>query len=87
MDFITSLPDIDGYNGIFTCVDRLTKLVRVCPCQVGEGQLTAVETANLFFQLVVRQFGIPDDVVHDRDSRFTGSFWHYLMARLGTRCL
>jgi len=87
MDFITSLPSVSGYNAIFTCVDRLTKLVRVCPCSVGEGALGAPATADLFFHQVVRQFGVPDDVLHDRDARFTSSFWRSLMARLGTRCL
>ena len=71
MDFITQLPTVSGYNAIYTCVDRLTKLVRVCPCKVGEGALGAAETAQLFFAQIVRQFGVPDDVLHDRDARFT----------------
>ena len=40
MDFITSLPLCNGYNAIFTCVDRLTKLTRLIPCSLGEGALT-----------------------------------------------
>jgi len=49
MDFVTSLPECKGFNAIYTCVDRLTKLVRVCPCKVGESALSASETAQLFF--------------------------------------
>ena len=45
MDFVVDLPECHGFTGIFTCVDRLTKLVHVCPCRVGEGRLTAHETA------------------------------------------
>ena len=68
---ITALPTVSGYNAICTCVDRLTKLVRICPCSVGEGALGASATADLFFAQVSRQFGVPDDVLHDRDARFT----------------
>lgn len=36
MDFITGLPLSGGFNAIYTCVERLTKLVRITPCFVGE---------------------------------------------------
>ena len=87
MDFITDLPTCQGFNAIYTCVDRLTKLVRVCPCKVGENALTAQATSALFFNQIVWHFGVPDDVVHDRDVRFTSAFWKSLMSRMGTRCL
>ena len=45
MDFVVELPEVDGFNAMFVCVDRLSKLVRVCPCRVGEGNLSAPETA------------------------------------------
>ena len=35
MDFVTNLPDHNGYNCIFTCVDRLTKMVKLIPCCMG----------------------------------------------------
>ena len=41
MDFITSLPEDQGCNAIFTCIDKLTKLVRLTPCHMGEGLLSA----------------------------------------------
>ena len=37
MDFITSLPEDQGCNAIFTCIDKLTKLVRLTPCHMGRG--------------------------------------------------
>ena len=40
MDFITSLPEDQGCNAIFTCIDKLTKLVRLTPCRMGEGLLS-----------------------------------------------
>ena len=79
MDFITHLPVSGGCNCIFTCVDRLTKLVRLTSCAYGDAALTAGECARLFFDRVVRDFGIPDLIVSDRDPRFTSEFWGALM--------
>lgn len=72
VDFITSLPEDSGFNAIFTCVDKLTKLVRLTPCRMGEGALSAEATARLFYDSVVRLYGVPTTVLHDRDVRFTG---------------
>ena len=88
MDFITDLPvgsDAAGYNAVFTCVDRLTKLTRLVPCVMGDAQLTAPAVAKLFFDNIVRHFGVPSDVVHDRDPRFTSLFWKELWSLLGTK--
>jgi hypothetical protein len=73
MDFISGLPLHKGCNAIFTCVDRLTKLTRLTPCFMGDNVLTAVETAQLFFNRIVRDFGIPETIISDRDPRFTSS--------------
>ena len=86
MDFITSLPlTRTGYNAIMTCVDRLSKLTILIPCVMGDSALSAGEVAQLFFTHVVHRFGLPGEVVHDRDSRFTADFWRNLWALLGTR--
>ena len=71
MDFITHLPSSGGFNAVFTCVDRLTKLVRITPCSMGD-DLSAGEVARLFFDRIVRDFGVPVSIVSDRDPRFTG---------------
>ena len=31
--------------------------------------------ADLFYKNVVKYFGVPADIVSDRDTRFTGRFW------------
>ena len=86
MDFVTNLPTCgNGFNAIFTCVDRLTKFVRLTPCILGAGELSAATVARLFFDSVVRLFGIPDNVVHDRDPRFTGEFWRCLWDLMGSK--
>jgi len=37
--------------------------------------ITEVETAALFFKHVVSKFGIPRQVISDRDTRWQGEFW------------
>ena len=65
MDFIIDLPLCIGCNAIFTCVDKQTKYVRLVPCFVGEGALSAQVMAQLFFEHVVRIFGVPQVILHD----------------------
>ena len=50
MDSITNLPECgSGFNAIYTCVDRLTKLVRLTPRKLGAGELSAATVASMFF--------------------------------------
>ena len=85
MDFITDLPLCGGFNGIYTCVDKLTKLIKLIPVLIGEGALSAPEVACLFFKHVVQLLGIPRVVLHDRDTHFTAHFWRYLWELLGSQ--
>ena len=75
LDFITGLPSDGGFNAVMVCVDKLTKLVKIVPCSTGEGELTAPVVARLFFSHIVRNYGVPRFVLHDRDPRFTSAFW------------
>ena len=63
MDFITDLPLCGGFNGLYTCIDKLTKFVKLIPISIREGALSAPEVARLFFEHVVRLFGIPHVVL------------------------
>ena len=74
MDFISGLPNSQGYNTILTCIANFTKFVCFIPCFKGEGALSAPECADLFFSKIVRLFGVPKMVLHDHDSRFTSNF-------------
>lgn len=69
------MPVVRGYNGFICCVDKFSKFTRLIPVFAGQGELAAPEVANLFFEHVVRLFGVPAMVLHDRDPRFTASFW------------
>ena len=84
VDFITGLPECNGKNALMVCCDKLGKLSRLVPTWVGENRLSAPEVAKLFFANWVRYYGVPKRLIHDRDVRFTASFWRALWAMLGT---
>ena len=75
VDFVTDLPPVNGYNGFMTCVDKFLKFTRLIPVRFGSDSMTAPEVAQLFFDNVVRLYGVPQSVLHDRDPRFTSHFW------------
>lgn len=72
MDLVTDLPVCCGHDSIFTFVDRLTKALVLVPCRKT---ISAPEVAQLFIDNVFRRFGMPADIVSDRDPRFTSKFW------------
>ena len=76
MDFITDLPLCGGLNRIYSSIEKLTKFVKLIPVSLGEGALSALEVARLFFEHIVLLFGIPRVVLHDYDAHFTAHFWH-----------
>ena len=38
----------------------------------------------MFFSHVVKHFGLPEDIISDRDARFTRQFWVELFKLLGS---
>ena len=85
MDFLTGLPDINGFNALLVCVDEFGKLCRLIPCRAAENELSAPAIAKLFFEHVVRLYGVPRVMLHDRDPRFTAAFWKELWKILGCK--
>ena len=87
MDFIMHLPKYNRLNVMYTCIDHLSGLVCLTPCTHGPGEMSAAAVDKLFFHAVVRQFGLPDDIVHDRDARFTADLWRELWTTMVTKTL
>ena len=56
-------------------MNRATQAIRLSLCVLGAGEMSAEATAKLFFDGIVRHYGLPDEVLHDRDPRFTAEFW------------
>ena len=74
-----------GYNAVFTVVNRTTQQVRILPCVLGAGEMSSEATSKLFLAVIVRFYGLPDEVLHGRVPRFTADFWHDLWKLLGSR--
>ena len=53
MDFITDLPPCSGFNGLYTCIDKLTKIIKLIFVFIGKGALSSPKVARLFFKHVV----------------------------------
>ena len=82
MDFIPELPTSNGFNNILVIVDKLTKYAIFIPTST---KITEVETAKLFFKHVISKFGIPRQVISDRDTRWRGDFWKEICRLMGMR--
>ena len=72
LDFITDLPPTrDGHDKILVFVDKLTKMVHFAPTHKT---ISAVETARLYIDTLVKHHAFQENLVSDRDARFTGHF-------------
>ena len=87
MDFITSLSKDQSSNAIFSCIDKLRKLVRLTPCHIGEGLLSTEQTVKLFYDNAVRLFGVPNSVLHDWNVQFTSQFWTAFFELISSKVL
>ncbi|KAL4110596.1 hypothetical protein PRIC1_002287 [Phytophthora ramorum] len=75
-DFITHLPVSDGFDAIMVVVDKLSKRPVNIPTHT---MATAEDTAKLFFNNVIRYYGIPSTIISDRDPKVTSRFWTALV--------
>ena len=82
MDFIPELPECEGYDNILVIVDKLTKYAIFVPTTTT---ITEKGTAELFFQHVISQYGIPRQVITDQDVRWKGEFWKEICDRMGMK--
>jgi hypothetical protein len=72
LDFITKLPESQGYDSILTITDHdCTKAAIFIPCRE---EINAEGTAALYIQHVFAHFGLPRKVISDRDPRFVSKF-------------
>ena len=81
-DFITQLPESEGYDAIFVTVDRLTKMVHLAPTH---STVDAPDTADLFLNLVWKHHGTPKQVISDRGPQFVSRFLKAMFERLGIK--
>ncbi|KAG7669117.1 hypothetical protein KSW81_007282 [Nannochloris sp. 'desiccata'] len=82
MDFVTKLPEADGFTAIMIMVDKLTKRVFLAPTTDA---VTAEEAATMFFEHVIRNQGVPSIIISDRGTQFKSVFWKSMVAQLGIK--
>jgi hypothetical protein len=82
LDLIVNLPWSGEYNTILVVVDRLSKHASFIPTTSG---LTAEGFADLFVQHVVSRFGLPDNIIADRDPQWASDFWSAVIKALKTK--
>jgi len=80
-DFITDLPESQGFKNILVVVDRFTKMAHFI--QIGKREAT--EVARAYLNGVWKYHGIPEDIVSDRDATFTGQYIPNLYDYLGIK--
>jgi hypothetical protein len=82
MDFITGLPESDGYDAILVVVCRLSKMAHYIATHTN---VTAEGLAEIFVTHIFRLHGLPTRIVSDRGSVFTSKFWKCVATKLGMR--
>ena len=81
MDFTGPHPVVKGGNNfIVVFVDRFTEMVHI---RATKQSITAPQTADLFYEAVIVNHGVPKKIISDGDPRFTGLFWKALSGKLG----
>jgi RNase H-like domain found in reverse transcriptase/Reverse transcriptase (RNA-dependent DNA polymerase)/Integrase zinc binding domain len=80
MDLITDLPLVEGYSSILVVVDRgLSKGVILCSCVK---KITWEGTVTLLHDNLFKRFGLPDEIISDRDPRFAAHAFQELLKLL-----
>jgi transposase InsO family protein len=83
MDLITDLPPVEGYDSILVVVDQgLLKGVILCPCTKT---IMWKGTATLLWDNLSKRFGLPDEMISDRDPRFPAHAFQELLKLLNIK--
>ena len=68
IDFITKLPESNGYNALYVVVDHdLTKAIVLILCTKT---IDAIKTAKLYHNNVYWRFGLSNRIISDRGPQF-----------------
>jgi transposase InsO family protein len=83
MHLVTDLLLVEGYDSILVVVDRdLLKGVILCPCAKT---ITWEETVTLLHDNLLKRFGLPDEIISDRDPRFAAHTFQELLKLLNIK--
>ncbi|MBW0503791.1 hypothetical protein O181_043506 [Austropuccinia psidii MF-1] len=84
MYLVTSLPSggDKSYNACLVIVSRYSKTPIFLPCHKDD---TAMDTALLIWNRVIYHTGLFENIISDRDPKFTSALWTNLHTLLGTK--
>ena len=80
VDFVTGLPESEGFDAICNIICHLTKQRHLIPCHTT---CWAEEFAQLFIDNVFHLHGLHIDIVCDGRPQFIAKFWKHLDRYLG----
>jgi len=81
-NFITQLPESQGYTQIMIVVDRFTKMAHFIGLPTNA---TAKDVANIFLREVWKLHGLSTEIISDMDAKFSGEFWESICKWLGIK--
>ena len=84
MDFVEGLQPAayTRHTQITVLVDKFSKYVCLEHCAKG---IDATQIAQLFLRRIMRDFGIPQVVISDRDLQFASEVWTNILPLIGSR--
>ncbi|MBW0563589.1 hypothetical protein O181_103304 [Austropuccinia psidii MF-1] len=84
MDWVTALPPGGdrSYNSCLVLVDRYSKAPMFLPCHKDD---TAMDTAIMIWNKVISHTGLFQNIISDRDPKFTSALWTNLHNLFGTK--
>ncbi|MBW0560320.1 hypothetical protein O181_100035 [Austropuccinia psidii MF-1] len=84
MDWVTALPPGGerSYNACLVLVDRYSKAPMFLPCHKDD---TAIDTAIMMWNKVISHTCLFENIISDRDPKFTSALWTNLHNLFGTK--
>ena len=86
MDFVGPLPESGNRDGIYDSITvvicLLTSMVHLIPSHIN---YNASQLAELMFENIYKNHGLPKNIISDRDVLFTSVFWSRLHQLIGTK--
>ena len=79
VDFITGVPEVQGYNAILVVCDHFTKQVHVIPTT----ETSSLGLARLYRDHIWKLHKLPNTVISDHGSQFAAAFMKELNKILG----
>jgi hypothetical protein len=83
VDYMSGLQSTKhGNDCVFVVVDRFSKMAILIACKKN---ITVEAMAKLFFERVWVNFGFPQTIISDQDSKFLSTFWSSLWSLFDTK--